>query len=52
MVEVFVPALATLLVQTKKLAKKPLSKEEVLQIRDNATVIVSYACYIGKPWLS
>ncbi|ENW94683.1 hypothetical protein [Acinetobacter dispersus] len=41
MIEVFVPALVTLLVHAEKFAKKPLSKEEVLQIRDNATVIVT-----------
>jgi len=41
MVEVFIPALVTLLVKAEKLAKKPLSRKEVLQIRDNATVIVT-----------
>ncbi|GEK45046.1 hypothetical protein ACNFX6_02560 [Acinetobacter johnsonii] len=41
MVEVFIPALVTLLVRAEEIAKRPLSKEEILRIRDNATVIMT-----------
>ena len=39
MVEVFVPALVALLTRAEELATRPLKKEEVLRIRDKATVV-------------
>lgn len=39
MVEVFIPALVALLTRAEELAKRPLKKEEVLRIRDKATVV-------------
>ncbi|ENW22052.1 hypothetical protein L313_1198 [Acinetobacter haemolyticus CIP 64.3 = MTCC 9819] len=41
MVEVFVPALVTLFIRAEEIAKRPLSKEEILRIRDSATVIMT-----------
>ena len=37
--QVFIPALVALLVRAEKLAERPLTKEEVLKIRDDATVV-------------
>jgi len=39
MTEVFIPALVAILVRAEKLAERPLTKNEVLKIRDTATVI-------------
>ena len=39
MTEVFIPALVAMLLRAEKLAERPLTKNEVLKIRDNATVI-------------
>ena len=39
MVEVFVPPLVALLTRAEELANRPLKKEEVLRIRDKATVV-------------
>ena len=40
MTEVFIPALVAMLVRAEELAGGPLTKDEVLRIRDNATVVV------------
>ena len=40
MTEVFIPALVAMLVRAEKLAERPLTKDEVLRIRDDATVVV------------
>ncbi|MCP3671934.1 MAG: hypothetical protein GY814_16190 [Gammaproteobacteria bacterium] len=37
--EVYIPALVALLARAEKLAERPLTKDEVLRIRDNATVV-------------
>ena len=39
-VEVFIPALVALLLRAEKLAERPLNENEVLKIRDGATVII------------
>ncbi len=38
-VKVFVPALVALLTRAEEIAERPLHKEEVLRIRDTATVV-------------
>jgi hypothetical protein len=40
MTEVFIPALVAMLVRAEELAERPLTKDEVLRIRDDATVVV------------
>ncbi len=39
MMDVYIPALVELLTRAEKLADRSLKKEEVLKIRDNATVV-------------
>jgi len=39
MTEVYVPALVAMLLRAEELAERPLTKDEVIRIRDNASVV-------------
>lgn len=39
LVEIFIPALVALLTRAEQLAERPLTENEVLRIRDKATVV-------------
>jgi hypothetical protein len=39
MVDVYIPALVALLTKAEELAERPLSRDEVLRIRDNAATV-------------